>query len=100
MHVVPQTRHEGHVHLAGIRQGLGDLGLGFVVVVLGGQLQAFRGGGKFEVRDEHVVDELRCPGDQAPVRSDDHRVTVEHQLVLSAPEVDVGERRTDLHRPP
>ena len=60
--------------------------------------------GRVGGRDDLQVDkgqllhELGGPGEYR-TSEDQHRVAVEHQIVLAADQVDVGERRADLRRP-
>ena len=56
--------------------------------------------GQVEVDDQQVLDELRATGQHRAVRRDDQRVAVEHQLVLAAHQVEVGEGAAGLGRAP
>ena len=78
-HVVPQTQLDRPVDLLlGAQQGT-DL------VPAGGCVEV-------EVDEEAILFELRRPMDHFAVRRQDHRVAVEHQLVLAADHVQIHDR--------
>ncbi len=54
------------------------------------------GQGDVKVDHQQLLDELLPAGEHGSVRGDDERVTVEHQLVLSADGVEVRERAAGL----
>ena len=55
-----------------------------------------RRGLQVEVDDEQVLPELRTPREHLAPHVDDERVAVEDQLVLTADQVDVGQRAAGL----
>ena len=114
-HVVPQPQHQGVPDLGLGRQPLPDRRVGPPVAQgsqftrhqdpvdphLGRRRQRGVGGGRqVEVDDEQLLDELRGPRDQGPVRRHHHRIAVEHELVLTADHVHVRDGRLRLGRAP
>ena len=107
MDVVPQAAHDGLVTLAGRIQPDGKWWgrLGCVVVERFGSDDVARNvqsgelrirtrhrrsrGGQVQVDDEEIRLELRCPRDRLAIGSDDHRVSLEDELVLAPDEVHV-----------